>query len=280
MSGKPFFSVIIPALNEEKYLPTVLTSLSHQTYRDFELLLVDGQSEDKTLGVFGKFAPFLPVAKVLVSDKRNVSRQRNLGARNAQGKYLVFLDADVNITHTFLEELHIAALKQKFQLATTWIMPDSDKPIDKLMLIFGNLNLEIAKIINKPYTGGYNTIVKKDFFLHIKGFREDIVISEDHDFAIRANKAGVLPVILKEPYVVWSLRRFRNEGHLRVLRKYVQAVMHMLLRGPITKELFDYPMGGHAHVKKKKKKVDLTKLNTYLHAIRKLEDQMNRLLEE
>jgi glycosyltransferase involved in cell wall biosynthesis len=244
------------------------------------MLLVDGKSDDKTITIFDKFKSKLPAARLIISDKRNVSHQRNLGGKNSTGEYLVFLDADVDVAETFLEELHVAAIKHKFKLATTWIMPDSDKPIDKLMLTIGNLSQEIAKVINKPYTGGYNTIVKRDFFLKISGFREDVLVSEDQDFALRANKAGVSPVILKEPYVVWSLRRFRAEGKLRVLRKCAQAGIHNLLRGPITKELFDYPMGGHVHVKKKKKKVDLTKLNTYIHAIRKLENQMVRLFEE
>lgn len=279
MTDKPFFSVIIPSLNEEKYLPTILKSLAGQTYRNFELILIDGRSEDKTVAVFDKFKSQLPAARLIISDKRNVGHQRNLGGKNAQGEYLVFLDADVDVCETFLEEIHLAAVKQKFRLATTWIMPDSDKPIDKLMLTIGNLSQEIAKVINKPYTGGYNTIVKRDFFLKISGFREDVLVSEDHDFALRANKAGVSPVILKEPYVVWSLRRFRAEGKLQVLRKCAQTGMHTLLKGPITKELFDYPMGGQAHVRRKKK-LDWTKLNTYLHAIRRLENKVVRLLEE
>jgi len=274
-----FFSVIIPTLNEEKYLPKILKSLANQTYRDFELILIDGHSIDGTIKVFDKFKDKFPKALALESEKRNVSYQRNLGGKKASGEYLVFLDADVDVCETFLEEIHLAAVKQNFILATTWIMPDSNKPIDRLMLTLANLNLELAKVINKPFTGGYNTIVKRDFFLRLKGFREDLFVSEDHDFAIRASKVGVLPVILKEPYVIWSLRRFRSEGHLEVFRKYAKASVHTLLHGPITKALFDYPMGGHAHIKKKKR-LDLTKLNTYFSAMRKLEDKIVKLLEE
>ena len=49
--GKPFFSIVIPALNEEKFLPKLLESLSHQHFCDFEVIVVDGRSKDKTVAV-------------------------------------------------------------------------------------------------------------------------------------------------------------------------------------------------------------------------------------
>lgn len=278
--NSPFFSVIIPTLNEEKYLSTILKSLVSQTFRNFEMIVVDGRSDDKTVAVFSKFKSKIPAAKLLVSNKRNVGHQRNLGAKEATGEYLVFFDADVNIEPTFLEEIHIGALKKNFQLATTWIVPDSNRSSDQLILTLGNLGQEIAKVINKPYTGGYNTIIKKDFFLKMHGFREDLKIGEDHDLAIRANKAGVQPVIFKEPYVVWSMRRFRSQGKLGVLRKLAQSAVYTVLIGPITKELFDYQMGGHAHIKKRKKKIKMTQINTYLKLLRKLEKKIDKLLTE
>ena len=184
--NSPFFSVIIPTLNEEKYLPTILKSLGEQTFRDFELIGVDGKSEDKTVAVFTESRSKIPAAKLITSDKMNVGYQRNLGAKKALGEYLIFFDADVNIEPTFLEEIHIGALKKNFQLATTWIIPDSNKSSDQLILTLGNLGQEIAKVINKPFTGGYNTIIKKDFFLKMHGFREDIKIGDSVNVGLKA----------------------------------------------------------------------------------------------
>src|SRR3990167_7396815 len=90
---------------------------------------------------------------------------RNWGAKNSKAKYLIFFDADVNVNKTFLEEIHLAAIKRNFSLATTWIKPDSKKEIDQVMFVLSNLGLEIAKIINKPFTGGYNTIIERKVFL-------------------------------------------------------------------------------------------------------------------
>lgn len=280
MHEKPFFSVVIPTLNEEKYLPTILKSLGSQTFRDFEVIVIDGRSKDRTKEVFEKFASKLPFSTFVLASKTNVGHQRNLGGEKAKGRYLVFLDADTNIEETFLEEVHVAAVKKKFFLATTWIVPDSDKPMDNLMMFFGNLLSELAKEINKPFAGGYNTIVKKNIFLKLNGFREDIKISEDHDFSIRALKKNIECVILKEPRVTYSLRRFRAEGTLPVLRKYAHGQIYSLLKGPITRELFDYPMGGHVHKVKRRKKVNILKLDKYLRGMEKLEEKITKLLSE
>ncbi len=276
--NKLFFSVVIPTLNEEKYLPILLKSLTKQTYRDFEVILVDGKSDDKTTEVFQKFQSSMPQSKLITSEKRNVSHQRNLGAEAACGKYLVFLDADCEVDSTFLEELHIEAVKHRFPFATTWIRPDSNNTGDKLMLLVANLAQELAKGVNKPYAGGYNTIVTKEVFHKLKGFREDLFMSEDYDLALRAKKKGYDLTILKEPQVVWSLRRFRSIGTLPTLQKCTESLIHVLLKGPITKEIFDYPMGGQAHTVKKKQ-IDLTKFRTYLKGIEKLEKKIDQLLE-
>jgi len=273
----PFFSVIIPTLNEEKYLPKLLIQLANQTFREFELVLVDAQSNDRTVEVFRKFRDKTPSSKIFISDQRNVSYQRNLGARKARGKYLIFFDADVYIEKTFLEEIHLAAVKKKFKLATTYILPDSNRDIDQILLVLSNLGQEIAKIIKKPFLGEYNTIIDREIFLKLKGFREDVTMSEGHDLALRAFKKKIEMVILPEPKLVMSLRRFRSEGTLMVLRKSAQSFIYTLLKGPITHKMFEYRMGGHVH-KKRRGKADLSKINTYIKAIERLEGKINKVL--
>jgi len=276
---QPFFSVIIPALNEERFISKLLSSLAKQTYRDYEVILVDGKSNDKTVEIFKKFTQKYPRQNILVSDKKNVAHQRNLGAKQACGRYLIFLDADVEFGDTFLEEIHLSAVKKKFKLATTYTSPDSKKEIDQIMMVLSNLALEAAKIINKPFTGGFNTIVDRETFLKIKGYREDLLISEDHDFAMRAYRNNIETVILPEPKITNSMRRFRSEGTLSVLRKYSYSIIYTLLKGPITHKLFEYKMGGDAH-RKRRKKIDLMKINTYIKAIGELESKINKMIGE
>src|SRR5258705_12413818 len=102
MSKEPFFSVIIPALNEEKYLPLLLQDLADQSTQDFEVIVIDGRSTDKTVENTLKFKKKLPSLTILSSKIRNVSVQRNLAAQKSNGKYLLFNDADNRLPKDFL----------------------------------------------------------------------------------------------------------------------------------------------------------------------------------
>ena len=90
-------SVVIPALNEEKYLPQLLQSLSEQTQPDFEVVVVDGSSKDRTVELARSFSSKLPALNVIVSPTARLPLQRNLGARATSGEWLVFLDADSKV---------------------------------------------------------------------------------------------------------------------------------------------------------------------------------------
>jgi glycosyltransferase involved in cell wall biosynthesis len=97
---KVFFSVIIPALNEEHFLPRLLRSLQKQQFTNFEVILVDSESKDKTISEAKKFGKYFPLT-ILTNTKRNVSRSRNMGAEKANGEYIFFIDADNSINSNF-----------------------------------------------------------------------------------------------------------------------------------------------------------------------------------
>src|SRR5271169_140686 len=84
----PQFSVIIPALNEEKYINYPISGLKKQSNKDFETIVVDGGSDDKTKEIVGDNAKFI------VYMKKGAGAGRNGGAAASNGKILVFIDAD------------------------------------------------------------------------------------------------------------------------------------------------------------------------------------------
>ncbi|GEM_PF-460975 len=98
-------SVIIPTYNEEKVILDCLRSLDDQFYKDFEVIVVDDGSIDKTLEIISNFKTKRYELTVLKQLHRGPAMARNLGAKHAKGKILVFVDADMTFAKTFLGEL-------------------------------------------------------------------------------------------------------------------------------------------------------------------------------
>lgn len=85
-------SVIIPVYNVEKFIAATVQSVLNQTYTNFELLIVDDGSPDKSIEICQQFTD--PRIKIIRQPNRGVAAARNNGIRHAQGDYIAFLDAD------------------------------------------------------------------------------------------------------------------------------------------------------------------------------------------
>lgn len=94
--NKPLFSVIVPAYNVEDYLPQCIDSVLAQSFQDFELILVDDGSTDRTGEICDSVAGDWPNNRIHVIHQPNsgLSAARNTGIAAANGKYLIFLDGD------------------------------------------------------------------------------------------------------------------------------------------------------------------------------------------
>ncbi len=241
----PMFSIIIPCLNEEKFLPKLLTSLALQTQKDFEVIVVDGASVDKTVARAKAFAKKLPNLTIVQSE-RGVSKQRNAGAKAANGAWLVFVDADGEFKPYFIERVSRFIAAKKPKLFTTWFTPDSDHTGDAIITLLNNLTLEGSVSIRKPFAPGMLTLVEKDAFLSVGGYDEAITFAEDYDLGQRLHKSGITLQILRETLCVYSLRRFRREGRLKTVQTHARAMLAGLLMRP-PKQNRGYVMGGHLY---------------------------------
>lgn len=273
---KPFFSVIIPTLNEEKYLPKLLRALTLQTYRNFEVIIVDANSQDKTVIFANGYKKLLPQLKTINSLKKNVYLQRNLGVKKASGKYIVSLDADITMPPAFLEGIHYNIISKKSDFLTTWLEPDVRNSTNTTIIHGCNLAMEMAKMIGKPFAGGFNTIIKRDIFNKVGGFREDLSMSEDHEFSLRVAKAGYDLTIVNDPRLTFSLRRLRSQGMLKLFFIYSRANLLFFLNGPITNKKYGYEMGGHVHIQRKRKN-KLLQFSSYIRQLERLQDKIEKL---
>ena len=248
-----FFSIIIPTLNEESFLPKLLTALELQKNKNFEVIIVDGDSKDETIKVAKSIIVHYPI-KFEICSKKNISYQRNFGAKLAQGKYLIFLDADSYISPTFTKIAQSYIQKYPGLIYLPYMYPEEKNLYPDMKLIFSVLNelVDLSQNLSQPFSAGGNMIWEKTFFLTIGGFDEKILITEDHAIVRKAKNWGVRARLIKSVRIRMSLRRLKREGRLKLFYKVIISHLYLLFNPQIKKKLIEYETGGHLYGKKQK----------------------------
>jgi glycosyltransferase involved in cell wall biosynthesis len=105
----PTVSVVVPLYNVERYIGQALSSILRQTFVDFEVLVVNDASSDRSRQIVDQFAKNDPRVSMITQENRGLAGARNTGIRNARGKFIAFLDADDLWQPTKLEA-HVSLL--------------------------------------------------------------------------------------------------------------------------------------------------------------------------
>ena len=232
----PKISIIIPALNEEKSLPYTLESIKEQDFNDFEIIIADAGSTDKTVAIAEKYG-----CKIVKGGMPAVGR--NSGAKAANGEWLLFLDADVYLSDKFLSFLLAEAEETEADIASCAIIPLSDKIIDQIMHGVANAYINLTQYFY-PHAPGFCIFVKKSLHEKIHGFDEGLKLAEDHEYVKRAMEHGNYR-ILKKPKIYVSVRRLESDGRFNVAAKYVACEVYRALLGEIRTDIFKYKFGHH-----------------------------------
>lgn len=95
------FSIIIPVYNVEKYIKKCLDSVFNQSYKDYEVIVVNDGTKDKSMDIVKNYN-----VKIINQENQGLSAARNMGVKNANGSYLIFLDSDDYWESNLLEEIN------------------------------------------------------------------------------------------------------------------------------------------------------------------------------
>lgn len=163
----PLVSIIIPVYNEEKYLPFCLSSLKEQSFKDFEVIVVDDGSTDRSSSLAQDFG-----TRVLVQNHQGTGKARNLGAKKAKGKILVFVDADMKFDKDFLKYLIKPILEGKtvgtFQEEE--LVANSENIWARCWSFNSDLPQERRRPFNLPKKIGVFRAILKEQFSKVGGF--------------------------------------------------------------------------------------------------------------
>lgn len=106
MSQNPEISIIVPVYNVERYLGECLDSIKSQAFTDWECILIDDGSPDKSIDICEKYSAFDSRFKVIRRNNGGLSAARNTGLSYARGKFISFVDSDDIVYPEYLSRLH------------------------------------------------------------------------------------------------------------------------------------------------------------------------------
>ena len=205
-------SIIIPTLNEAEYIGNVLNSLQQQTRHPTEIIVVDAFSKDKTQQIIKKFH-----SVKLLQASPPVGNQRNLGARAAKGRILIFLDADTTIPPNFISQIDLLLKKRPLHIGCPWFIPQTKNPLILLIYLFFDC---MFWLFQKILPSGASTclIISKKIFLEMGGFASDYKF-EDIELIRRVSQKYPFKLLPLAIYV--SPRRFYKQGILVTIMQYL-----------------------------------------------------------
>lgn len=233
-------SIIIPTLNEEKYLAFLLESIKKQDLSSYEIIIADAGSKDKTLEIAKKY-------NCRIIHGGLPAKARNEGAKFAKGELLLFVDADSILPEEFFGKSLKEFNERGLDFASFGLLPIEGTRIHKFAFnMFYNWYIyALEKSLPHAAIG---ILAKKDLFLRLNGYDETITLAEDHDLARRAQKIANYG-ILKSSKIFVSDRRFRKDGWIKTMVKYFLCELHMIFIGPVRSDIFEYKFD---HYSKKK----------------------------
>jgi glycosyltransferase involved in cell wall biosynthesis len=193
-------SVIIPAHNAEEFIVETIQSLQQQTFSDFEIIVVDDGSTDRTVSLVMQIEE--PRLRVLSVEHQGVSATRNRGVAASQGKFIAFLDADDLWTPDTLK-LYVEALTANpaADLSYGWTYLwnyDLKNASDATQLIAPSATGATAyrAMLERNIVGnGSNICVRRSAFDAVGGFDQTLTHGEDWEFCFRVALQGEVALV-------------------------------------------------------------------------------------
>lgn len=202
-----FFSIIIPLYNKEKFIKKVLKSIIDQSFKDFEIIIIDDYSNDNSSNIVKQIISSnsdLNIHYLVNSENKGVGFTRNVGLEFSQGQYVLFLDADdelasektLEIIHNYLLNRKIENLLLVRNYRNEFLKPEFKKIYRTLSVIESDL----FKVNNKdkfslkgnlPFGGSGSAVILRDIALKNR-FNVSENIFEDWDYFLRVfNQSNV-----------------------------------------------------------------------------------------
>ena len=223
-----FISVVIPAFNEEKYLPACLESLQNQDYPKefYEVIVVDHESTDATAEVAKRFS-----AKVVVCHEKPIAAVRQTGYESAKGDIFVGTDSDTTAPQDWLRAINgIFQSRQEVVALTGTARFDSKSLVNRAMAEYlFPIAMQTMFAFGKKALNGFNFAVRATTFKQVGGFNRTLISAEDVDLGIRLAKVG--QVVFEPALVVTTSPRRMEAGRGKFFMHHARNIVKFIILG-------------------------------------------------
>ncbi len=221
---EPTVSVIIPTFNASMTVIDCLDSVFSQTFKNFEVIVVDNGSTDQTIDRISQYPERIELRKCSISGS---GPTRNFGAKIASGKYLAFLDADdswkpsklsrqVEVYEKSTMSNLLIGTYANFIGGTKQIIGSSPRTTNDIEAM---CELKKSGAMPAPLS---TWLIRKDLFEELGGFDPDYVFSQDLEFLIRAMNYGVEIRVIREPLCDYTLS-YSSGSAKNYVRQYLTS---------------------------------------------------------
>ena len=205
------YSIIVPVFNRPDEVDELLESLTHQSEKDFEVVIVEDGSQTPCEEVCKRYEHMMDI-HYYYKENSGPGQSRNYGAERAKGEYLLILDSDVVLPEGYLKAVSDELSREPADAfggpdKAHSSFTDTQKAISYSMTSFfttGGIRGGKKKM-DKFYPRSFNMGIRRDVYLRLNGF-SNMRFGEDIDFSIRIFKAGCRCRLFPEAWV-WHKRR-------------------------------------------------------------------------
>lgn len=275
---KDVVSIIVPVYNAEKYISKCLESILRQSYKNIELLLLNDGSSDNSLKIIKEYAKKYNFIKIFTHKNKGVGFTRNIGIKNAKGRYIVFVDSDDFIDENYIEML-LKSIKNYDAVFSGY------KSVKENGEILSINSLDKSEWAKYKYTGILGKMYKTDYLLENEIFYPDYKVGEDLYFALLViNKSTKINTIdycgynyvlnsesatnsLKEMYDMLPIFKVLYEKVESVLKEdtklfhfFIKAILYSILlqkENLTSKEMNEMFLNTMKWIKKQKRKIGI-----------------------
>ncbi|MFA0346904.1 MULTISPECIES: glycosyltransferase family 2 protein [unclassified Vibrio] len=233
-------SIVVITLNEEKRISRLMEELSAQTHQEFEVIVVDSNSEDNTREVAQAYENALQKLTVHHMENRGVSLGRNTGASLAQYNRILFLDADVSLPRNFLAKALYELEEKKLEVAGVYMSSKGLPLVHKFGYGLFNAGLFTTQFFF-PTAIGACIFSTKRAHDEIGGFDEEIVLCEDGDYVKRASKTWRFRFL--NMTFGFDPRRLDQDGVVKTGSTYLKANVRRFFKGEMRNNEMNYKFG-------------------------------------